>query len=138
MASQSDRRRDRWEYLEIINNSVMGGLPRVGRLDNLSGMKVLVSLLFLIIPGMSASAVETAPAAWPRYHAKVAKDQVNFRVEPSIRARLAPVRPPKGEQLSVQRSSDDYWFEILDPEEYRGFFVRKDLVILGAKESVGG
>ena len=91
---------------------------------------------FLVIAAisMSVSAAETAPAPWPRYHAKVAKDQVNLRVEPNTRSKIAPTLPPKGTELSVQRSSNPKWFEILEPDEYRGFFVREDLVTLGAQE----
>lgn len=98
-------------------------------------MNLLISLIFLTAATTHAAETsETAPPAWPRFHAKVAKDQVNLRVEPSIRARLAPVHPPKGAELSVQHSGDAHWFEILDPEECRGFFVRDDMVALGAQE----
>jgi hypothetical protein len=77
-----------------------------------------------------------APPAWPRYRAKISKDFVNLRVEPSLRARLAPERAPKGTEISVQRASDKQWLEILDPDEYRGFFVREDMVTLGAQENL--
>lgn len=97
-------------------------------------MKLPILLFLVAMSSLTVSAVETAPAAWPRFQAKVAKEQVNFRVEPSLRARLAPVRPPKGTVISVQRASDEHWFEILDPDEYRGFFVREELVVLGPQE----
>lgn len=94
----------------------------------------LLSGLCFFVAGSPGLAVETAPPAWPRYHATVTKDQVNLRLEPSLKARLAPTRAPKGAKLSVQRASDEHWFEILDPDEYRGFFLREDMVELGAKE----
>jgi SH3-like domain-containing protein len=99
-------------------------------------MKLPILAVFAVfVVFLSARAEESAPAAWPRYHAKVAKDSVNFRVGPSLKARLAPVRPPKGTELSVQRASEnDQWLEILDPEEYRGFYVRADMATLGAQE----
>jgi hypothetical protein len=83
----------------------------------------------------SAFAAEKAPPAWPRFHATVSKEHVNFRVEPSVKARLAPAHPPRGAQISVQRAADEHWFEILDPDEYRGFFVREDMLSVGAKEA---
>jgi hypothetical protein len=79
-------------------------------------------------------AAEPAPPAWPRYGATIAKDQVNLRTEPSLKGKLAPSRAPKGTAISVQRASDPKWLEILDPDEYRGFFVREDMVTLGAEE----
>lgn len=93
-----------------------------------------LALAFAVVSAWAALAAESAPAAWPRFHATVDKDQVNLRLEPSVRARLAPVRAPKGTKISVQRAADEHWFEILDPDEYRGFFLREDMVSLGAKE----
>src|SRR5262245_20057332 len=82
-----------------------------------------------------APTTESAPPAWPRYSAKIAKDQVNLRTEPSLKGPLAPSRAPKGTAISVQRASDPKWLEILDPDEYRGFFVREDMIALGAQET---
>jgi hypothetical protein len=94
---------------------------------------LLFGISGISLPGYSA---EPAPPAWPRYEAKVIKDHVNFRVEPSLSARLAPVHPAKGQALSVQHSSDPHWLEILDPEEDRGFFVRDDMIVVGVQEPV--
>ncbi len=76
----------------------------------------------------------SAPAPWPRYKAAVSKDRVNLRVEPSLKGRLAPSKAPKGTALSVQRAADAHWFEILEPDEYRGFFLREDMITLGSQE----
>lgn len=100
-------------------------------------MRLPILAILSIFPiTLTTFAAEFTPSAWPRYHAKVVKDAVNFRVEPSLKARLAPVRPPKGTEISVQRASEnDQWLEILDPEEYRGFYVRADMATLGAQEN---
>jgi hypothetical protein len=78
-------------------------------------------------------ATPSAPAAWPRYGAVIAKDAVNLRVEPSVRARLAAARAPKGTAIEVQRAGEPHWYEILDPDEYRGFFVREDMLTVDKK-----
>lgn len=64
----------------------------------------------------------------------MAKDRVNLRVEPSLKGRLAPDKASKGTVLSVQRAADPKWLEILEPDEFRGFFVREDMLTIGEKE----
>jgi uncharacterized protein YgiM (DUF1202 family) len=86
-------------------------------------------------PAASAAPADpNAPRAWPHYEAVIAKDSVNLRLEPSLHARLAADRAPKGTKLTVQRAADEHWYEILDPDAYRGFFVREDMVTLAPSE----